>query len=288
MAIIYGIIQGVAEFLPISSSGHLALFQSVFKLGGTDDYFTFNIMLHLGTLAAVFVVYRKDIFPLVPAFFRVVKKLFTGKLWIRVCEEGSEAADGKKGRLRLNADSYERLVILVIIGTLPLLLTVFFNDYVSLLSAYPKVIGGILIFNGVVLFISDRLSRGSKRLENATVKDSLIVGLCQTVAVFPGLSRSGSTITAGLLCGFDREFAVKYSFILSIPAIIGAGILELPDVLSESVASADIVPYVLGTLTAAVVGFAAMKLLMYISKRSNFTFFAYYCWAVGLVTVIFA
>lgn len=288
MAIIYGIIQGVAEFLPISSSGHLALFQSIFKLGGTDDYFTFNIMLHLGTLAAVFVVYRKDIFPLVPAFFRVVKKLFTGKLWVRVCDDGAETADGKKGRLRLNADQFERLVILVIIGTLPLLLTVFFNDYVSLLSAYPKVIGGILIFNGVVLFISDRLSRGNKGLDDATVKDGFLVGLCQTIAVFPGLSRSGSTITAGLLCGFDREFAVKYSFILSIPAIIGAGVLEIPDVLSESVASADILPYVLGTLTAAIVGFAAMKLLMYISKKSNFTFFAYYCWAVGLVTVIFA
>ena len=283
LALFYGIVQGLAEFLPISSSGHLALFQSIFNLGDTDNLFTFNIFLHIGTLAAVFLMYRRDIFPLVPAFFTLCGKLFKGKLIVR-----EQTEDGTKGKLNLDATPGERMVIMIIIATLPLLLTFFYKDYVEMLNAYPKVIGGILIFNGVVLFVSDRLARTGKNLEDATVKDALTVGLLQAVAVVPGLSRSGTTITAGLLRGFDRDFAVKFSFILSIPTILGASVLEIPDVITEPIPSADIPSYIIGMVTAAVVGFAAMKLLTFISKRSNFTAFSFYCWAVGIVTVIFA
>ena len=283
LALFYGIVQGLAEFLPISSSGHLALFQSIFNLGDTDNLFTFNIFLHIGTLAAVFLMYRRDIFPLVPAFFTLCGKLFKGKLIVREQNE-----DGTKGKLNLDATPGERMVIMIIIATLPLLLTFFYKDYVEMLNAYPKVIGGILIFNGVVLFVSDRLARTGKNLEDATVKDALTVGLLQAVAVVPGLSRSGTTITAGLLRGFDRDFAVKFSFILSIPTILGASVLEIPDVIAEPIPSADIPSYIIGMVTAAVVGFAAMKLLTFISKRSNFTAFSFYCWAVGIITVIFA
>lgn len=281
MALIYGIIQGLAEFLPISSSGHLALFQSWFNMDGTDGLFTFNIFLHLGTLAAVLVMYRKDIFPLIPAFFTLCGKLFKRELFVR--EEGK---DGKKGALRLNVDLNERLVIMVIVATLPLLLTFFYKDYVEMLNAYPKVIGGILIFNGVVLFVSDRLAKAGKDLSKATPKDALTVGLFQAVAVVPGLSRSGTTITAGLLRGFDRTLAVKFSFILSIPTILGASVLEIPEVIENPIASADIFPYILGMVTAAIVGFASMKLLTLISKRSNFTLFSFYCWIVGIIAVI--
>ena len=283
LALFYGIVQGLAEFLPISSSGHLALFQSIFNLGDTDNLFTFNIFLHIGTLAAVFLMYRRDIFPLVPAFFTLCGKLFKGNLIVR-----EQTEDGTKGKLNLDATPGERMVIMIIIATLPLLLTFFYKDYVEMLNAYPKVIGGILIFNGVVLFVSDRLARTGKNLEDATVKDALTVGLLQAVAVVPGLSRSGTTITAGLLRGFDRDFAVKFSFILSIPTILGASVLEIPDVIAEPIPSADIPSYIIGMVTAAVVGFAAMKLLTFISKRSNFTAFSFYCWAVGIITVIFA
>ena len=283
MALFYGIIQGLAEFLPISSSGHLALFQSLFNIGDTDGLFTFNILLHFGTLMAVLVMYRKDIIPLFPAFFSLCGKTFKGKLLIR-----EESEDGKKGAIRLNAEPYERLVILVIIATLPLLLTFFYKDYVELLNAYPKVIGGILIFNGVVLFVSDRLARTGKDLTASTPADALVVGLLQAVAVVPGLSRSGTTITAGLLRGFDRQFAVKFSFILSIPTILAACVLEIPEVIEKPIPTTDVFPYILGTVTAALVGFAAMKLLTFISKRSNFTVFSFYCWAVGILAVILA
>ena len=281
MALFYGIIQGLAEFLPISSSGHLALFQSLFNVGDTEGLFTFNILLHFGTLMAVLVMYRKDIFPLIPAFFTLCGKLFTGKLFLR-----SEGKDGKKGSLSLNVTLSERMVILIIIATLPLILTFFYKDYVELLNAYPKVIGGILIFNGVVLFVSDRLARTGKSLAGASPADAVTVGLLQAVAVVPGLSRSGTTITAGLLRGFDREFAVKFSFILSIPTILGACVLEIPEVIENPIAKADILPYILGMVTAALVGFADMKLLTFISKRSNFTVFSFYCWAVGILAVI--
>ena len=281
MALLYGIIQGLAEFLPISSSGHLALFQSWFNIGDTEGLFTFNILLHFGTLMAVLVMYRKDIFPLIPAFFTLCGKLFKGELFVR--EEGK---DGKKGALRLNVTLSERLVILVVIATLPLVLTFFYKDYVEMLSVYPRVIGGILIFNGVVLFVSDRLSKSGKGLSEANAKDAVTVGLLQAVAVVPGLSRSGTTITAGLLRGFDREFAVKFSFILSIPTILGACVLEIPEVIENPIASADVFPYILGMVTAALVGFAAMKLLTFISKRSNFTAFSFYCWIVGILAII--
>lgn len=283
LALFYGIVQGLAEFLPISSSGHLALFQSIFNIGDTDSLFTFNIFLHIGTLAAVLLMYRKDIFPLVPAFFTLCGKLFKGQLFSR-----EETEESKKGKLILNVTMSERMVIMIIIATLPLLLTFFYKDYVEMLNAYPKVIGGILIFNGVVLFVSDRLARTGKSLGDATTKDAITVGLLQAVAVVPGLSRSGTTITAGLLRGFDRDFAVKFSFILSIPTILGASVLEIPDVIAEPIPSTDIPSYIIGMVTAAVVGFAAMKLLTLISKRSNFTVFSFYCWAVGIVTVIFA
>ena len=283
MALFYGIVQGLAEFLPISSSGHLALFQSLFNIGDTEGLFTFNILLHFGTLMAVLVMYRKDIFPLIPAFFSLCGKLFKGKLFIR--EEGQ---DGKKGSITLNATLSERLVILVIVATLPLVLTFFYKDYVEMLNAYPKVIGGILIFNGVVLFVSDRIAKAGKDLSGATPKDALTVGLLQAVAVVPGLSRSGTTITAGLLRGFDRQFAVKFSFILSIPTILAACVLEIPEVIENPIPSTDIFPYILGMITAALVGFAAMKLLTFISKRSNFTVFSFYCWAVGILAVVLA
>ena len=281
MALFYGIIQGLAEFLPISSSGHLALFQSLFNVGDTEGLFTFNILLHFGTLMAVLVMYRKDIIPLFPAFFSLCGKTFKGNLFIR--ENGR---DGKKGSLKLNAEPYERLVILVILATLPLVLTFFYKDYVEMLSAYPKVVGGILIFNGVILFISDRLAKNGKELPASTPADALVVGLLQAVAVVPGLSRSGTTITAGLLRGFDRQFAVKFSFILSIPTILAACVLEIPDVVANPIPTADVFPYILGMVTAALVGFAAMKLLTFISKRSNVTVFSFYCWAIGILAVV--
>lgn len=270
LAIFYGIIQGIAEFLPISSSAHLAIAQNIFNMENIEaSHFTFDILLHLGTLVAVFIVYYKDIFELIPAAFSMIGKVFKGKFKL---SDYTEA---------------ERFVIFVIIATLPLVAAVFIKDYIEIIGGYTKIIGGILIFNGIVLFISDKLEKGTVTLENKKPLHALFVGLCQMCAILPGLSRSGSTITGGLLMGFKREYAVKFSFILSIPAIIGANLLSVADIFETPIPSSYILPYIAGTVTAAVVGVLAMKFLIYISRKSNFRIFSYYCFAVGLLAIIF-
>lgn len=269
-AILFGIIQGLAEFLPISSSGHLAIAHGLF---GVDDleanYFSFDILLHLATLAAVLIVYRKDIFPLVPAFFKMLGKVFRGKFRFK------------------DATDNEKMILLLLIATLPLVAAIFFNDKVGELGTYTKIVGGILILNGIMLFCSDLIRGGNKGLAEAKPKNALVVGLCQLCACLPGLSRSGSTITGGRLCGFSREFAVKFSFILSIPAILGANIFEIPDLVKTPIPSSDVPAYLCGMLAAGITGFLAMKLLAYISRKSNFRIFSFYCIIVGLLAVIF-
>jgi len=269
-AILYGIIQGLTEFLPVSSSGHLAIAHGIFGAANLDaDYFTFDILLHLATLVAVLIVYHKDIFPLIPAFFRLIGKVFRGKL--RLSEY----------------DEHEKMLVYLIIATLPLVAAVFLNDKVEALGQYVKIVGGILIVNGVVLFLSDRIGKGNKALPDVKPKNALAVGLCQLCAILPGLSRSGSTITGGRLCGFTREFAVKFSFILSIPAILGANIFKIPDIIENPVPASELPAYGLGMLAAAVTGVLAMKLLAYVSKKSNFRIFSIYCVVVGIAAVIF-
>jgi len=269
-AILYGFIQGLTEFLPVSSSGHLAIAHGLFGTANLDtDYFTFDILLHLATLVAVLIVFYRDIFPLIPPFFRMLGKVFRGKFRLR------------------EADERERMLLYLILATLPLAAAVFVNDKVEMLGTYTKVVGGILILNGLVLFLSDLIPNGNKGIAEAKPQNALAVGLCQLCAIFPGLSRSGSTITGGRLCGFSREFAVKFSFILSIPAILGANLFKLPDLAENPIPQGDLPAYGLGMLTAALTGILAMKLLTYISKKSNFRIFSFYCLAVGILAVIF-
>lgn len=270
-SILFGIIQGLTEFLPVSSSGHLAIMQSLFNTSCGEDSLSFSVLLHLGTLVAVFIVYRRDIWELILSFFSLCKKLF-------------------KGNRRLSDFTvYERMVVYVIIATLPLFPAVLIDDYIAKLSDYPWVVGIILIFNAMMLFFSDRFAKESRAPEEVKPQNALVVGLVQMCAILPGLSRSGSTITAGLTQGFHREYAVKFSFILAIPAILGACVLELPDFISETVSSGDVkqtMIYLAGAITAMLVGVLAMKLLIFISKKSSFRYFSYYCAAAGVLAIV--
>ncbi len=269
-AVILGIIQGLAEFLPISSSGHLALAHNIFGLLDPESYPAFDIMLHLGTLIAVFIVFYKDIIDLIPAFFTMCKKFFF-----------------KGKRKRHDYTPTERFVFYIIVATLPLVVLALtpLKDAVDEISANSVAIGGILMFNGIVLIVSDRLSSGRIDENKSNWKNALTVGLCQACAIFPGLSRSGSTITGGLFQNFKREYAVKFSFILSIPAILGANILNIGDVINAP--NADWSVYIVGALTAAVFGLLAIKLLFYISKKATFSYFGYYSLAVGAFSIIY-
>ena len=278
-AIILGFIQGVAEFLPISSSGHLAIFKNVLGFD-TDTGLLFDVLLHLGTLAAVVVVFWKDIWQLIKEGFAIIGKFFQSLFGCMF----------QKAKWQpVITTPYRRFVMMVIISTIPTgIMGILLSDWINAASATLIVPGILLLVNGVQLLISDRLPDGTLTEEDASYGRAAIVGVAQGVATFPGISRSGTTITACLACGFKREFAVKYSFIMSIPAILGALVLELFDFAPEMLSGSDVVNYLVGTLVSAVVGYVCIKTMLVVVRGKKFKYFAYYCFAMGAFAVLFS
>ncbi len=261
-----GLIQGVAEFLPISSSGHLAIAQNLLNLNAEIPEF-FDVLLHLGTLLAVFVAYWRDIVEIIAEFFRGI-----GDIIHRTTPNHVPPA--------------RRMILLVIVGTLPLFAVLPLRKAVLNLSSNMLFIGVALIVTGFLLFACDLVRKGRKTASGAGILDALVVGIGQAIATIPGISRSGMTIAAGCFLGFERQFAVKFSFLLSIPAVLGANILSLKDALEAGVDKSQIPVYLVGVITAAVVGYLCIRLLKYIARSGRFGAFAYYCWAVGLFTLV--
>ena len=266
-AILLGLIQGVTEFLPISSSGHLAIAENLLHMSGSSEVpGFFDVLLHLGTLVAVFIAYWSDI-------REMVIELFYG---VRDLAQRSTPTPAPPAR---------RLILLIIVGTLPLFAVLPIKDAVESLAGNMYFVAGALLVTGCLLFASDRVRPGRKTEKSATLLDVLLVGVAQAIATCPGISRSGTTITAGCFVGFDRRFAVRYSFLMSIPAILGANILSLKDAVTDII-WADVPVYLVGVAVAAAVGYVCIRLLKMIADKGKFGFFAYYCWAVGIVTLI--
>ena len=266
-AILLGLIQGVTEFLPISSSGHLAIAENLLHMSGSSEVpGFFDVLLHLGTLVAVFIAYWSDI-------REMVIELFYG------------GRDLAQRSTPTPAPPARRLILLIIVGTLPLFAVLPIKDAVESLSGNMYFVAGALLVTGCLLFASDRVRPGRKTEKSATLLDVLLVGVAQAIATCPGISRSGTTITAGCFVGFDRRFAVRYSFLMSIPAILGANILSLKDAVTDII-WADVPVYLVGVAVAAAVGYVCIRLLKMIADKGKFGFFAYYCWAVGIVTLI--
>ena len=269
LSILMGIIQGVAEFLPISSSDHLALFQTFFGMENVEEkYMFFTVQLHFGTLISVCVVYWRDIADMIREFFL-----------------GIAALAGRKDT-GVTPPPARRMVMLIIIATLPLFVMVLLQDAINQLFSNSIMVSCALIVTGFILFFSDRLAKGHKTARNATVADALIVGCGQALAVIPGLSRSGTTISVGMLRGFDRAFAVRFSFLLSLPAILGANVLEIKDAVEAGFPMEELPMYLVGVAVAAVVGYFAIRLVKSLADKGKFGKFAYYCWAVGLGSLI--
>lgn len=266
MSIVLGFIQGVAEFLPISSSGHLSIFQNWFGLEEPDNLF--NVLLHFATLIAVCVVYWRDIVDMITEFFRGVAALTNRK------DDHGPVPPAR------------RLVMMVILGTLPLVLVLPIEDKVEALGGSNLFVGIALLLTGVILFVSDRMAKGKKNARTATVKDALLVGCAQAIAVVPGLSRSGCTIAAGMAVGFDRTFAVRFSFLLSLPAVLGATLLKVIDVAKDGVDTALLPIYLVGMVVAGVVGYFSIRLVNLLAQKNKFGKFAYYCWAMGLAAIV--
>lgn len=267
-AIFLGFVQGLAEFLPISSSGHLSVLQNFLGLVNVEEEnLFFDVLLHLGTLAAVFAAYWSEI-----------KSL--------VLEAGTMVGLRKLPRGQKPDMLSRRMILFIIVATLPLLLVLPIKDKVESLYNNTFFIGGAFLLTGTILFLSDRMNRGGKDLKAATILDAVLVGFGQAVAVVPGLSRSGTTIACGMSRGFSREFAVKFSFLMSIPAVLGANLLTLIDALKEGVDWSLMPMYIVGVVSAAAFGYLAIWLLKMITRKGNFGSFCYYCWGAGLVTLI--
>lgn len=267
-AIILGLVQGIAEFLPISSSGHLSIISNLFHLSSVEDgHMLFDVLLHLATLISILIVYWNDIVNMV---YEVLAFVNIGPM-----------AGQRKERY-----PSARMFFMILISTLPLFLILPIRKQIESLYYYNVFIGVALVLTGCILYVSDRMLPGKKTERNMTMFDALIVGLCQCVATIPGLSRSGTTITAGIATGLRRDFAVKFSFLMSLPAVLGANILSLADAFGSKVDWASVPAYLVGMAVALVSGIFSINLLKYISTKGKFGGFAYYCWVVGVLGIV--
>lgn len=265
-AVLLGLVQGIAEFLPISSSGHLALLQNFFHVDAGD--LLFDVLLHVGTLFALCLVYRRDI-----------SAVLRGAL-------GLVGLGRDRGpTTRKNVDR-RRMAVFIIVGSLPLLLVFPVRSQVAELYNNSVLVSLMLLFNGLILYLSVRNFQGVRGLRDMRGVTALLVGLGQAIAVVPGISRSGTTISVGMLCGFKRSAAVRYSFLLSIPAVIGAAIVSLVGAISQGADLSLLPVYLCGMVAAAVSGYFSIRLLKWMAARSSFGGFAYYCWGAGIVAMI--
>ncbi len=268
-AIIMGAVQGLTEFLPISSSAHLVIIPEIM---GVKSSLAFDTLLHVGTLLAVVGYFWKDIIAMIQAFVSSIIDIFHGNF-----------------KKNIKEDPFKRLTWLVIIGTIPagLMRVLFKSEFENLFSSVAAV-GFFLLITGVILWGAEWIGKRNKDKEGKKIKEvtftnSLVIGLFQGFAIAPGISRSGSTIAAGLFSGLERKLAARYSFLLSIPAILGAALIQAKDIASFDT---NMGVAVAGFLSAMVFSYLAVKFMMSYIQKHSLVIFAYYCWIVGAVTLI--
>lgn len=281
-AIILGVIQGLTEFLPVSSSGHLAIMKNLLHMDLSTGAL-YDVLLHVATLVAICIVMRKDILKLITEFFSIVRDVFTNFLIFidRITHKDDQYY------IKIMSSTYRRFVVLIIVSSIPTAIIGFLlNDIIETVETELLVPGICLIATAIIILISDFLADGIKKPKDATLYDAFAIGTAQGIATLPGLSRSGTTITACILCGFDRKFAVKYSFIMSMPAILGALILKLSKISSETITGSDIAVYIVGMIIAAVVGYFALIFTTKLVQKKSFKYFAFYCFGIGVVSII--
>lgn len=272
-SLILGLVQGLSEFLPISSSGHLAVLQHFFGITG-DSVLTFTVMLHFGTLLSIFVAYWKDIVALVRELILVFVDLFTGK------------------GLQWSKNETRRLGFMIIFATIPTaIIGLLFNDFFEKLYSSMLFIGCALVVTGTGLFFAERYGGGEKGVREMTVLDALLIGLCQCVAICPGISRSGATMVGGLARRFDRPHAVRFAFLISIPSVLGAFLMELSDAVHQVTATTSSMSagvMIAGILVAAISGYAAIRVMIRAVTDRKLIYFSFYTWIVGLLLIIYS
>lgn len=264
-AIILGIAQGLTEFLPISSSAHLVIIPNLI---GANSNLAFDTLLHLGTLVAVIGYFWNDVIAMIKAFISSIADIKRGAF-----QEGMERNPMKK------------LVWLVLLGSVPaaVLGILLKNEFESLFNSLFAV-GFFLIITAIILWTSEQLKSGDKKIPDFSFKNSLFIGLFQGLAIAPGISRSGATISAGLFSGLNRKLAARYSFLLSIPAILGATLIQAKDIIEFD---SNFIVLIVGFISAALSGYLAIKFLMNYIQKHSLKIFAYYCLIVGLMILIY-
>lgn len=269
-AIILGLVQGLAEFLPISSSGHLALLQHFFGISG-DDVLVFTVLLHMGTLISVFIVYWRDIIDLI----------------LELCYCIRDIAKGRGPRLYSNPT--RKLGVMIIVATIPTaIIGLLFNDAFERFYSNITIIGAALLFTGTILWVAEHYGSNDKHIKEMKMTHAVVVGVMQGLAITPGVSRSGSTLFGGLICGLDRDFAVKFAFLISIPSILGSFVLEVPDAIKSGTQGLALGPVIAGVAVAAVSGLVAIKAMIKIVSGKKLTIFSFYTWVLGIVVIIYS
>ena len=245
--VVLGIIQGLTEFLPVSSSGHLVIFQTLFK---APYSIAFDVVVHLATALAVVVYFWRDILEL----FRSKRKM----LW------------------------------LIMVGTVFTgILGISFKDFFESLFSSVFAVGWFLLLTGLIIVLAEWIGKGKRQLEEMNIWDAVLIGLAQGCAIAPGLSRSGTTISASLARNLDRNLAARFSFLLSVPAILGAGLIQSKEIIKAGTIGIGIWPLIFGFLAAFVSGWIAIKVFMNIIQRMSIRGFAYYCFVIGILILAY-
>ncbi len=269
--IIIGIVQGITEFLPVSSSGHIRIFKEIFAL--SEDGLVFDVLLHMGTLIAVCVFYHKDVVQLMKELFAFIRDIFSFGKRNPFCIENPQ----------------RRLFIMIMITTIPTALAgIFLDDIVENVFSSLIFVGISLMITAFLLIAADKITCQYNKDETEIMKkDAFMVGLCQACAIVPGISRSGATVFAGKASGFNMEVAVKYSFLCSLPAIIGAIVFKFKDIAKLSLDINQIAGYVAAFVASAVTGYLSLGLIDVVAKKNKLSVFAYYCIAVGIGCILY-
>ncbi|KPU28161.1 UDP pyrophosphate phosphatase [Caloranaerobacter sp. TR13] len=265
-AIFLGIFQGVTEFLPISSSGHLVLLQKLFGIDEGNLFFT--VMLHFGTLISILIVYFKDIVSIIGEFNKFIVELLKDK--------------------KIEIDNeYRKLGIMIIIGSIPTaLMGILLENIFESFYNTTIIIGLALIFTGILLWIAEKIKLGKKSIRKMTVKDALVIGTFQGMAITPGLSRSGSTIVGGLFMGLNKKNATRFSFLLALPATFGASLLELSKALNTNFSEVSFLIVIVGIFSSCITGIFSIKFLIRVLEKGKLYYFSYYVWFLGLIVVL--
>ncbi|NPV52877.1 MAG: undecaprenyl-diphosphate phosphatase [Firmicutes bacterium] len=290
-AVVLGIVQGLTEFLPVSSSGHLVIARSI--LHTQEALLTFDTIVHVGTLLAVVVVFWGDIVEVLRAALEMVTP-GPGRNGRGYGKRSSGGRDrGGRGVRAVGvesraAEANRQLFWLIIVGTIPAaVMGIALEGIFKALFESTASVAAFLILTGILLWLAERLKREDVPVARFSLLRGLLVGIAQGCAIAPGLSRSGSTISAALLLGLPRDEAARYSFLLSIPVILGAAVLQLKDILAAGAGFDGLaLPLIVGLVASAVSGYLAIRIFLSVVRRGRLTIFSYYCWAVGLMVLV--